>query len=442
MKARKASMTQTDTTEKNLLAPKIRQRKLYFSTNSDLMAFAFAFTFIIVCNFNPQLGALSAAAVFGLGFMSLALFPNMMWSNPMSKWALAIPMLSLLSALWSAHPSNTIYYSIQVILTVLVAIAMASFPNPRPIVKGLFWSTLLFAILSLIFGKYILWENEEYIFAGLTGSKNAYGAMNFYVALLGTYAFHYGLKSNRFIYCILGFVSVLVGFAGITLSRTSGALVTTIIGIALYFVFINLARFPKNVRVLFLVLGTAILFASSLLVSTVWDELYRGTLAYFGKDSGLTGRTLLWDIADTIIERHYWLGVGHFGFWVQNDPLPEAIWAEMGIIGRGGFNFHNTLRELMVHFGILGTVLYLGIVIVLFVRLLRTVIFENSMENSIFAVIVLSIFTKFSFEAVLPLGPVSPDAVFIVTALALRPRISSQFVESVASVRRDKALPK
>ena len=49
------------------------------------------------------------------------------------------------------------------------------------------------------------------------------------------------------------------------------------------------------------------------------------------------------------------LGVGFQAFWVPGQPLAEQLWADFGIAGRSGFNFHNTLISNAVEIGILAT---------------------------------------------------------------------------------------
>jgi exopolysaccharide production protein ExoQ len=414
-------MTQLETPRSTFIRPIPRKRKLVIKTSTGTMAFVLSFIVSLVGLMNAILGPIAAAVIFGIGFMSFIAFPNMLISNPRSKWVVGIASLSFISLLWSAHPGVTAYYSTQLFLTIMVGLTLASFQNPTPVLKGLFYAHLFFAIISLIFGQHVLWEDGQYIFVGLSKAKNNYGAMNFYVALLGVYAIHQGLRERRAVFAGLGLLSVLVGFVGIGYAKASGSFVTTVLGILLYLALVGLTRLRANNRLTLLLVGTILVGMMALLLSTIWEELMRGVLDYFGKDPTLTGRIDLWDIADRIIEQNYWLGVGHFAFWVQGDALPEAIWAQMNILSRSGFNFHNTYRELMIHFGIIGVILYGGIVALLAGKLLKAALFRPRLETIVLTVMTVSTFTKLPFEAVLPLAPMSPGTIFLITALGLRP---------------------
>lgn len=414
-------MTQTESSGPTLFRPSQSKRPIVFKTSTDAIAFTLSFIVSLVGLNNAVLGPIAAAVIFGLGLSSFFLFPNMLLSNPRTKWVIGLGGLSFISILWSVHPGSTVYYSTQLMLTILVGLTLASFPNPTPMLKGLFYAHLIFAILSLIFGQHVLWQDGQYVFVGLSKAKNNYGAMNFYVVLLGVYAVHQGLREKRGLLSGLGALAVLVGFVGLAYSRASGSFVSAVIGIILYLVFVWLARLKPNSRLVLLLFGATVVGLLLLVLSTIWNELVGAVLDFFGKDATLTGRVLLWDIADRIINQNFWLGVGHFAFWVQNDPLPEAIWAEMGIASRGGFNFHSSYREIMIHFGMTGLIYHVVVLGLLTLQLLKGAIFQPRLEAIVLSVMTFSTFAKIPFEAVLPLVPMSSGTIFLVTALALRP---------------------
>jgi exopolysaccharide production protein ExoQ len=255
----------------------------------------------------------------------------------------------------------------------------------------------------------------------LSGAKNAYGAVNFYVVVLGGYAIHKGLSSKDRLFALAGVVSIMAGAAGLVLSRASGSMVGAILGLLTYFILLRITRFRPTSRAGLLIV---IFFFGSLaafFLSFFWNELYSGFLRYLGKDPGLTGRVDLWDIADNIISRNFEVGVGQFAFWVQNDPLPEAIWSEMGILSRGGFNFHNSFREVLVHLGLLGLVVYASVIGYLGLKQLKTALFQPRAEKLFYVVIILGAIERMPVESFLPIAPVGLSTILFVSALILRP---------------------
>jgi exopolysaccharide production protein ExoQ len=345
----------------------------------------------------------------------------MLISNPNLKYLLALPLLAGMSSLWSQHSGITIYYTLQLLLTLSVGLSIASFGRPASALNGIFLAYLIFAVLSIVFGKSVMWENNEYVFVGLSGAKNAYGAVNANVVLLGGYAIHKGLEPKKRLFLIAGIGALAIGIMGLGLSRASGATVTSLLGLIVYFSISCITKFKATSRVILL---TAFLVFGSfftLLLSVVWDDIYGAVLAYFGKSADLTGRVDLWYIADDIIRRNFWIGSGQFAFWVQGDPLPEAIWNQMGINSRSGFNFHNSYREILVHLGVLGLGVYGAVIGFLLSRQIVSSLFQPKKERTFFVVFALNTIAVMSFESSLPLAPMSLTTIFFVAALTMRP---------------------
>lgn len=84
---------------------------------------------------------------------------------------------------------------------------------------------------------------------------------------------------------------------------------------------------------------------------------------------GLTGRADLWMKADELIAKRPWVGLGYNAFWIPGNLDAEALWRLLGIASRSGFNFHNTPREVLVHLGIVGLILFTLVALVGLIRL-------------------------------------------------------------------------
>ena len=88
-----------------------------------------------------------------------------------------------------------------------------------------------------------------------------------------------------------------------------------------------------------------------------------------GKDRTLTGRTLLWDMAEQAIEERPWLGFGYKGYWADRPAEMLQLLSSFGL--QQVPYFHNNYLEVAVAFGVIGPILLiLGILIALF-RTLR-----------------------------------------------------------------------
>ncbi|MEL6259080.1 MAG: O-antigen ligase family protein, partial [Pseudomonadota bacterium] len=106
-------------------------------------------------------------------------------------------------------------------------------------------------------------------------------------------------------------------------------------------------------------LGTVLL----LIANSGPGALAENFLGMLGKDTTLTGRTMLWEAADRIVKERPWLGVGAEGFWMWGrgdaNTLLELSHKAPGV----RFSFHNSYYEVQVHLGYVGLVSMVGIVL-------------------------------------------------------------------------------
>ncbi|MEO1543944.1 MAG: O-antigen ligase family protein, partial [Pseudomonadota bacterium] len=103
-----------------------------------------------------------------------------------------------------------------------------------------------------------------------------------------------------------------------------------------------------------------------LVISFTGFNPYLELLDALGKDTTLTGRTLLWEFAFNTFANHPWLGVGYFAYW--NSPETTAT-SLMIIAGIPLKSFHNNFLDVLVGVGLLGLIPF---VLALFGLLFRT----------------------------------------------------------------------
>ena len=83
-------------------------------------------------------------------------------------------------------------------------------------------------------------------------------------------------------------------------------------------------------------------------------------LELVGKDPTLTGRTQMWVYIIQDIWMNPWLGWGYFSFWSTSNPFAVEISNVMGFVVPQA---HNGLLELLLNAGVLGTALFIFILI-------------------------------------------------------------------------------
>jgi len=84
-----------------------------------------------------------------------------------------------------------------------------------------------------------------------------------------------------------------------------------------------------------------------------------------GKDSTLSGRTVLWDHGMEIGGETPILGHGYGAFWVQGNPRAEQLWYDNNISARSGFHFHNLYMETFVELGAVGLIFVIGLILMI-----------------------------------------------------------------------------
>ena len=145
-------------------------------------------------------------------------------------------------------------------------------------------------------------------------------------------------------------VAAVHGYALIE-ARSAGALIGIAAAVSCFMFFLALR--PLSVPTRIITTGFAAICAL-LTVVVFGGTVIEDTMTLFDKDPTLTGRTYLWERAGDFIADNPVLGKGFAAFWLQGIPDAEGLWEYAGIASRSGFNFHNSIIEILVHLGWLG----------------------------------------------------------------------------------------
>ncbi len=266
-----------------------------------------------------------------------------------------LPLLALVSVLWSQYPDSTLRFGFYYLLTVVAGGFIGAGLRQNEMLKGLFLGLAIVGVLNFLFGRSgVIGTTGEVAFLGIQGSKNALGEVAGVAVIVSIALLCQCLGRREYYWTILAAPSAAL--AGITLimSKATGALVATAVSsVCLLFWLISL-RVSRQVRTATFIV---ILSAISVLLATIdyWaPPLFDLLLENSGKDAGLTGRDILWLEADEQIASKPILGRGYNAFWVPGNLDAERLWSAMGIATRTGFNFHSTHREILVDLGYAG----------------------------------------------------------------------------------------
>jgi exopolysaccharide production protein ExoQ len=319
--------------------------------------------------------------------MFFALRPSAAIVSLVPGWPLlALPLLCIFSAAWSDYPAWTLRAGIQFLITIMIGIWMATWVKPRT-----FLSALLIALASVTFLSALkdIFGSFRGSFTGLFGSKNYFAlcvSLMLLLALTVTPSRSQSLLIRR-----IALAAVMSAPPLLVLAQSTGALLFSAATIAIIAVLAVAARLPPRIRSASLVL----LFLSGLTIALCASLYFRDisdVLDSVGKDSTFTGRTLLWDAAQRTISDYPILGVGYQAFWQQGNWGAEVLWQASYITSRTGYHFHNTYFQIAVDLGIVGLLIFFGIIISLILKLALVFLLNKPRAEQMFAAAIVIFF--------------------------------------------------
>lgn len=352
--------------------------------------------------------------------------PDIVTSSISGSWLLPLFVLwMLLSAVWSAFPGTSVYYGVQAAVTLIMGMQLGHRSRRNEALVGLFFGWSIYTVGSLIFGHSVKWgAHGASAFSGLNEGKNYAGDTAVLGFIFALHAIRWGLQQRR-----LGMVAYAVFVAVgdvyiVTIAQSSGAMLGVMEAMTLFLALSALMLLSLQTRMSLLILAflsAAILF----LARDIWfTPLRDGVLAFFGKDPTLTGRLYLWVRAEEVMQSHAWLGVGYNGFWVQGNLDAEGLWRSEGIVGRTGFNFHNSWIEMQVHLGWIGLAMS-GIVLVGYgLRLLKGFALDPDIARMTWLIVLFYELGRMPYESI-GISPFSYSTMVLVGALTAGARGTS-----------------
>ncbi len=262
----------------------------------------------------------------------------------------AWPVLAMVSAVWSLAPFISAYHGVQLLMTVMIALMLSLYADLERILQLVFVALLGCAALSLLWfivvPGFVLEVDGQW--KGAFSHKNVLGHM---MAILCATSAILLLSGWRPVVSAGGLV-VAAGL--LALSRSGAAVVAFGLALAplpVVFLFRRGAILSALATGLVVVVVAIALLASELLQVDLVDM----TLDALGKDSTLTGRTILWSFGMEAFQSRPWLGFGFKGYW--SSPDTTAYLLRIAVDQELWF-FHNNFIEVAVAFGVIGPVLF------------------------------------------------------------------------------------
>jgi exopolysaccharide production protein ExoQ len=291
-----------------------------------------------------------------------ALLILMRWRRVFGAVRTVWPLLLLtalvpVSAAWSVLPAVTLRRSIVFVASTLIAVYLGERYTMDKFARMLAQTLclMMLAVIALYFiaPVYVMDPSHKGAWKGLSGRKNAFGEyMAVAVALLLLVRFRH-LKWLRFVF--LGLSCCLL-----FLSHSATSLVACTLMVAAMPLW-RLARLESKQRVPVYIVGAMIFIQ----VGYVFVQNIAFLLHMIGRDPTLTGRTQVWAMVLTAIQKRLIFGYGYDSFWTGLKGESLDI-----LIGTGWLvpTAHNGFLELGLSLGLLGSCVFLYVFVQSFRR--------------------------------------------------------------------------
>jgi exopolysaccharide production protein ExoQ len=283
---------------------------------------------------------------------------------------LVTALFATTSALWSPTPSFSFYNGILLFLNFLVGFVIADRIGIRRTIILIFWFCIIVqsASLFLLFLKVRSAVDYSGNFRGLYATKNVIAMHACLLYLTGLVLFT--ARWHR----LISATGIILAVLNVILSRSgTGVLmfVLTTATVAACHIAASRRQWSLFLSGIFLVSTSAVI-----VVLLAYDyDVSSGVLNALGKDTTLTGRTILWEQAWKSFEEHPWFGLGYFSFWTSPETAAASIWIAMG---QFLVSFHNVYLDRLVDVGAIGLTLFVACIMILLWRSGRRMLAQRS----------------------------------------------------------------
>jgi exopolysaccharide production protein ExoQ len=364
--------------------------------------------------------------IVGIGIVYLLWLPRLLMEGPKfpPAKALVFPILIggylLLSTLWSAHAAGTARGSLEFASMLVCTAMMARTVSVNSFIMGIVAGACAILLAVMASGG----GGGDAPLVGFLGSKNQVGSIaevDIYCALLSL------LIYRNFLLRLLALVPLMICIIVLHMSQSATSSVSLMAMLAASFGMFLIGTLPLRARAPLLFFAVFLIGVAAAAAMTM--DLQSAGLGAAGKDSTLTGRTVLWSEGLKTAMDNPVLGVGYGAFWVQGSHGAEVLWEKFGVTQRTGFHFHNLAVNEFVDLGVVGLILWVLAYAVTWGRAMRYVRKNGSSVESIFYVGMMTMYLVRACTEVDTPAPFSFSGLFffsIVIRVAMRERVVSQ----------------
>ena len=287
------------------------------------------------------------------------------------NWPLGVFVaLGLVSAAWSLDPVATAFRSLELLFATVVGSYIGTRYRPNQMLEVLFWAGAIFLILciAIVFGlptEGQMHSRPEYrSWRGVYWHKNHLGSVAALVNIVSLWRVLIAWEYRRADW--LGGVVYLVSLATVYFAYSAtGGIVLIALHLFALCVWLWIRRSHRwrawhySVALGVVVAGLAWAAASA-------DRIF----GIFNRSPTMSGRVDLWNyLLKEVVPQRLWWGHGFGAIWTRESfrvGAGERVhWGKPAVIADNGF------LDILLHLGIVGLLIFLGVLIVASVRSLR-----------------------------------------------------------------------
>jgi len=270
---------------------------------------------------------------------------------------LAVPVLAVLSVLWSVSTSRTVEQSFIFFLGTLATLLAGAYVHRLHALVAV-WGAMQLGVGLSLFASARHWPlalDMNGKLAGIYFNRNSLGpvAVTAFVASVCLLAALARRRSHPALLSALGVVAlvdVMVWFRTGSLTAAVALVCAAACTLLLWFAVPRARNDDRRRRTL------AVSIASIVGVVAVFGYSQRGLVAdRLGRDPTLAGRTIIWSVVDYFISQRSLSGWGFMAVWTQPE-IADALAAQNALV----YEAHSGYREVLLGMGVFGLAALVG----------------------------------------------------------------------------------
>ncbi len=276
--------------------------------------------------------------------------------------------LSVLSASWSLDTFNTIERSLPLVATTVFSMTIGSMLSLRGLV--IFLGTLCLAMILTNFAAIATladargappWENT---WRGVHNHKNGLGG----AAMIGVMLMASAAAATQGRLRLVFGIGVVLSLILLVASESRTSQIITILAVISMTIAFSFRRYLTLWTILVVLLAVSFVLVSYVMLATgLSDPIFE----LLERKTTLSGRIPLWQLVWPSVLDRPWLGYGYVSFW---DPEARRVVeiARDPTLRFTPFYSHNGLIETLLNVGVVGVLLFVGVVIRIFASVVST----------------------------------------------------------------------